>query len=877
MKTQNSISKFISCLISFFTITIFSQVSIYADSIDSADASKTAKGIKIVQLEPKKIDFSSKAISSIKKENPKNSLTSSEIELKWDATEPNGYCYWTTEYDTACVTFEAVTGGRLDSIKVALLNTGSIEGAIWSYTGSEAAPLGHQLSGLFWATVNQSATTPFPVPYQNWASVDLRSYSISTDQPFAVAFIIGYDPSIPGIMTTDYSSQVAYHSLTYLQYPGYGYYPGWYFITTSTSTIAIYLIRAYVSISLLSPTLASPADGSTNVSLNPTLSWNNISNALNYSLQVSTDPNFNSTVVNVSGISNTSFQLSNLSNGLTYYWRVNASYSNGISDWSQVWRFTTLGSQILLPVVQTNAAANIGIASATLNGTVNPNSSSTDVQFEYGTTASYGNAITAAGSPFTGNTNLNVNANLSGLASNTLYHFRIKATNGSGTSYGSDIAFRTLFNYPGSIDLVKTFSFNDPSKSSSFRLIGIPGQTNFSISQLLTGNFKEDWDAYYDNGNVNDYLIEYDGSPTFQFKPGNGFWMLSKNLLNLSKNVPTVILSADNSYQISLHNGWNIISNPFEKGVIWDSVIKLNSLPANSIIYSWNGAWTQASVFNTLEGYYFYNQQNLNSLKISYNPADIAGKEINKLPRIHNEIDKTELKLSLILNDNEKSFVIIAIDSAANDDFDEQDILAPPGDFEETNISLFNKSLSSTYKMLIKETRSEIGEGKIFNAKIKNNLNQKLLLQVEGMVNFNNYEIYLLDNSLHKFYDLHNKNNIEIKPSSNEKDFQIIIGSRNFIENIKIENIPVEFFLSDNYPNPFNPVTTIEYSIPQKELVIIKIFDILGKDVKTLINEIKAPGYYQIDFNAKSFASGIYFYRMESGSFITTKKLILVK
>ena len=877
MKTQNTIAKYASLIISIFVIANILSISVYADPHDSVSSSSRAKGIKIIQLEPKQIDFSSKYISNLKSENPKQSLTGSEIELKWDASEPNAYCYWAAEYDTACVTFDAVAGGRLDSIKVALLNAGSIAGGIWSYTGSEVSPLGNQLSGIFWASVHESSITPFPVPYQNWASVDLRSYSISTDQPFAVAFIIGYDPSIPGIMTTDYPGQLAYHSLTYLQYPGYGYYPGWYFITSSSSTIAIYLIRAYVSIGLAPPILAGPADGSTNVSLNPALSWNNISNALSYGLQVSADPNFNSTLVNVYGISGTSFQLNNLSNGVTYYWRVNASYSNGSSDWSTVWKFTTVTSQILLPIVQTIGASNIGLASATLNGTVNPNGSSTTVQFEYGTTTSYGNAVTAVGSPVTGNNNVNISANLSGLTSNTLYHFRIKAANNAGTNFGSDLTFRTLINYPGAINLVRTYTFDDPSKSSSYKLIGIPGQTNFSIVQLLTGKFKEDWGAYFDNGNTNNYLVEYDESSVFQFKPGNGFWILSKNSLNLSKNVSTVALNSDNSYQIALHAGWNIISNPFEKAVIWDSVIKLNSLPANSILYSWNGTWSQASVFNTYEGYYFYNQQNLPSIKIFYNPSDVVGKELVKLSFCNERIMNKELRFSLISDYKEKSFIIIAIDSTSKSDFDEKDIFSPPGDFQEANISIFNSGLSSSYKRLIKDARPEIREGIIFNAKIKNNLNKKLILEASGLNNFKDYEIYLLDKYARSFYNLNNKNIIEIKPSSNEKDFQIIIGSRNFIEDIKKENIPIDYFLSNNYPNPFNPVTTIEYSIPQKEFVTVKIYDVLGKEIKTLVNEEKIAGYYQIEFEAKGLSSGVYFYQLQAGSFTNTKKLILLR
>ena len=85
------------------------------------------------------------------------------------------------------------------------------------------------------------------------------------------------------------------------------------------------------------------------------------------------------------------------------------------------------------------------------------------------------------------------------------------------------------------------------------------------------------------------------------------------------------------------------------------------------------------------------------------------------------------------------------------------------------------------------------------------------------------------------------------------------------------------YTLEQNYPNPFNPVTTISYTIAAKDFVTIKVFDLLGKEVATLVNEEKPAGSYSINFNASRLSSGVYFYRMKAGSFVETKKLILMK
>ncbi len=89
--------------------------------------------------------------------------------------------------------------------------------------------------------------------------------------------------------------------------------------------------------------------------------------------------------------------------------------------------------------------------------------------------------------------------------------------------------------------------------------------------------------------------------------------------------------------------------------------------------------------------------------------------------------------------------------------------------------------------------------------------------------------------------------------------------------------IPSVYSMEQNYPNPFNPVTNIKFSIPASGNVKLVVFDILGREVATLLNEVKTAGNYTADFDASALSSGVYFYRLESGSFTQTKKMLLVK
>ncbi|MDR3627894.1 MAG: T9SS type A sorting domain-containing protein [Ignavibacteriaceae bacterium] len=90
-------------------------------------------------------------------------------------------------------------------------------------------------------------------------------------------------------------------------------------------------------------------------------------------------------------------------------------------------------------------------------------------------------------------------------------------------------------------------------------------------------------------------------------------------------------------------------------------------------------------------------------------------------------------------------------------------------------------------------------------------------------------------------------------------------------------NMPLGFFLKQNYPNPFNPITTISYQIPISNFVSLEIYDALGEKINTLVSEYQNKGIHEVTYNAVNLPSGIYFYRLVSGSFITTKKLILIK
>ena len=129
--------------------------------------------------------------------------------------------------------------------------------------------------------------------------------------------------------------------------------------------------------------------------------------------------------------------------------------------------------------------------------------------------------------------------------------------------------------------------------------------------------------------------------------------------------------------------------------------------------------------------------------------------------------------------------------------------------------------------------------------------------------------------------EIHNYKFMDDKLSAGKYSYRLkqidFDGSFEYSNEAEVEIAPVKFFLAQNYPNPFNPTTVISWQSSASSRQTLKIYDVLGKEVATLVDEIKPAGSYEVEFNAGNLASGIYFYRLKTGSFMQTKKMSLLR
>ena len=379
------------------------------------------------------------------------------------------------------------------------------------------------------------------------------------------------------------------------------------------------------------------------------------------------------------------------------------------------------------------------------------------------------------------------------------------------------------------ITLNYIYSFGDPNATSSYQIIGLPGANNLSISSVMTGfpGKGGDWRAFWDSGTLP--LMEYTGDNQFNFTPGKAFWIISRNSININRIIAPVSLSMDSTFSIPIHSGWNLISNPFDKDIAWNSINKANGGNQQPIYLFQTSGYSSPSNFEPYKGYYFFSRDDLTTLKIPYYDKYILGKT--------NSFSTKELEIALTSNSGTRSEIIVGISQNAKSGVDNLDIFSPPSLFCDISMSLFNNEIETDYKYLQKEFRPEIVEGQDFEILVKSISNETLELTVKGLENFSEYQVYLLDKSQLKLYDLRKTDNIEVKKNVPGKEYTLIIGTEEYIHKKKSSLIPLEYVLYQNFPNPFNPKTSIIFSVPQQSKISLYIYNMLGELIVELIND----------------------------------------
>ncbi len=574
-----------------------------------------------------------------------------------------------------------------------------------------------------------------------------------------------------------------------------------------------------------------------------------------------------------------STELTGLEAASQYHYRVVATNSVGsVNGQDQV--FTTLADGSLLAVT-TGAATELTTHSAILNGVVNPGDQITSVIFELGVNSSYGDEFTAAQSPVNGLADVEVDASVEGLNENTEYHYRVVANNASGTTYGEDQVFTTAMNYPATFTLDSFTDFPihenaDEYSVADYRMFGLPGSIDLLASEILSGNQSEDWQVYWDNGNTSDYLVEFNGSSDFQFSVGRAFWVINKGRLEIDGFSPTAPLNSNNQVELPLHSGWNLITNPVMTSISWATIQNLNNI--SDPIWSFDGSFHQAYNFECYQGYYYFNTDGLSDLIIP-----IQSTTLTKSGRNIEDPEQWQATIILTSGTHQDRSVQFGVASDASETLDRYDYRKPHAVGALAGISFNRPSWDAEYPVFAADMRPMHVDHQLWDFELENLGNETSKLSFEGLEQIpSQYDIYLINIHNGHAIDLRTEPSYEFVASSPRMKFTLSVGSAEQVQNY-INNITPETpFIGQNFPNPFNPSTTLSYRLPASSNVSLIIYNVQGNIVSVISSGSQAAGWYEVVWNGetvegKTMSTGIYFARLIAGDYTQVIKMLYLK
>jgi fibronectin type 3 domain-containing protein/pimeloyl-ACP methyl ester carboxylesterase len=460
-----------------------------------------------------------------------------------------------------------------------------------------------------------------------------------------------------------------------------------------------------------------------------------------------------------------------------------------------------------------------------------------------------------------------------GVQGGQTYYYRVTAMGAEGVE--SDFAKEvSIFTYPSSLSLDIQRSFGDPSGERGYRLVALPGAVDEPLSAVIGGEAGADWQAWWDDGSSQDYFQKYDGSDTFTFRGGRGFWVLKRSNWTVSRTVQPVPLSGEGQASIPLHEGWNIISNPFGGDLSWTQVDAANSDSLRAL-WRFDGSFAKANTFRSAksgEAFYFLNDTGLDSLSVPY-PSDPSA-------RAKQKEESSLLTISARPEGSEgpTSTVKVGIGKKAAEGLDRLDQPAPPGQFSAVSLRLEAPGKTpKRQRLLMAERRppnAGPGGGHTFDLRLRSQAKGPVQISANRLEAAEGSEVRLLHLSTGQSYDLREK--AATIEETDSTSLRLAVGSAAYVQDQAEKVIPDEVTLT-SYPNPMSGQATLEYTLPEAKEVRLTVYDVLGRQVAVLDEGRKEAGRHEARLDGSELSSGVYFGRLQIEGQTRTQKITVVR
>ena len=422
--------------------------------------------------------------------------------------------------------------------------------------------------------------------------------------------------------------------------------------------------------------------------------------------------------------------------------------------------------------------------------------------------------------------------------------------------------------------------FSNGLSADIWRTISVPSSVKDSsvssiFSSVLGGNPNENnWSIY--DWNSEEWVV-----PDV-VKPGRGYWIKQLNLESVNFSLGSGKTTKLTGFDVTLKSGWNLISSPY----LFPLNINLDEENFSELFYYDGSGWAD-TVINSMVPWGGYAIHSATDKSLKLRPLD-SPELLSRSKSFLREGWEVSVKVKGSQYSDKKN--IFGIRKHSSNGIDIEDCPEPPvlGQY----VSLYSnldKTINSL-KKLTKDFRGFSDTLQVWDLILETNVvNFEGDLEMIIAGTFEGNELWFLDLQSRESLQLFSGENLyhpsSLMDSKLKNNFKLIYGNADDVRDailFALEQVPTQFSLKENYPNPFNPVTNISFSVPEPSHIKISIYNIKGGLVTILTNKVWNTGFHKLIWDTKSqngnpISTGVYFYRMETRDFVQSKKMIFLK
>jgi len=441
----------------------------------------------------------------------------------------------------------------------------------------------------------------------------------------------------------------------------------------------------------------------------------------------------------------------------------------------------------------------------------------------------------------------------------------------------------TIANAAPKIRIAVTIAFPSHANASDYsqsdyRIVSLPGGATVPVTKYLPGAAGTDWQMYWDTGADSAYSIPYAADSIFSFSQGRAFWLIKKTSFVVDDSTLAPSLDLSGMGDIPLHAGWNLIGNPFPDSVQWSQVTAVNPALGAAVPYGWAGNWQQSGVLAPYTGYLVQVPDSLPFIAIPVPAGGTAG------PASSGDPASWSLRIDLHAAGSVEQVSMLGVSALASSGRNALDVHRPrlmkgvPSTvFSRPEWDSVNSAFGTDIRPVFQKMES-------WPLEVRTTLRAQVQLGFRGVESVPaQFQAYVIDLDGSRYASLRQAATYAFTPVHDVSRFKVVIGTADAVRAELEAVLPKTFALDNNYPNPFNPSTTLPVAVPRTSVIRLVVYNILGEEIRTLYAGPIEAGRYLFTWDGRSghgnpVATGIYIVRLSTSagqSFV--RKMALLK